>query len=230
MGLLSTQMKRQWSEQPPAVLQTLAAACQTFTFASPSPKDPRSLPQSPCPYPPTPPPDRASVFLLCLHRTSPPLPGLAPYSFPGGFFQGGCLSSHTLPGSPVPCRQARSILQGMQGSTHSVPTSPLHQKLKSCQSPPRLQEASLAAAPPSSPPPPPGASRPSGMPFPLLGLAKVPVRGQGLAQTLFPGGEEGASAKRCFLRAPSLPSPALPWGQVASRSLAGSGPPLLAPA
>lgn len=43
----------------------------------------------------------------------------------------------------------------MQGSTHSVPTSPLHQKLKSCQSPPRLQEASLAAAPPSSPPPPP---------------------------------------------------------------------------
>lgn len=65
----------------------------------------------------------------------------------------------------------------------------------------------------------------SGMPFPLLGLAEVLVRGQGLAQTLFPGLGGGGLSQVLLPLAPSLPSPALPWGQAASRSLAASGPP-----
>lgn len=89
------------------------------------------------------------------------------------------------------------------------PTRPCLQGLRSATVPPNSKNHHFASA-----------SRPfarallrlSGMPFPLLGLAEVLVRGQRLAQRLFPGRGRGGCGQVPLPLAPSLPSLALPWG------------------
>ena len=124
-----------------------------------------------------------------------------------------------------PQDKARSSLSGIQGSTPTAPTRPPHGGIKTCQSTPPMLRV-IASLPPLPLLAFAGAIPLAGMPFPHPGLAKVLVRGQELAQRLFPDGGGGDLSQVPLPLAPSLPSPALPWGPpAASRSLAGSGHP-----
>lgn len=77
------------------------------------------------------------VSLLCLRST----PQGQPLTHSQEGFSKGPAPLHTLSLVPLcPGDQARSFLPGIQGSTHSVPTSPLHEKLKPCHKvPPDLE-------------------------------------------------------------------------------------------
>lgn len=210
MGLLNIQMKRQWSERPPSVLQASAAACLTFT--------PGTFPKAPVQ---TPPPLKQGLSLPPLSPQNCPRasPSLTPRRV---FPRSPPLLTHSLWLPSALETKPDPFYPGIQGSTHSVPTSPPRQKLKPCQSPPNFQEASLHFTPSpwlcrshpavwnALPPPWPRKGSREGS-----GVGSEAVSwwgGGGLSQVLLP-------------LAPSLPSLALPWGRVASRSLAGSAPP-----
>lgn len=211
MGLLSLQMKRQWSERPPSGLQASAAA---FYLGSPGPWGSWEFAPRPLSYPP---PLRQG---LCLHRTAPgasPSPILRrvfPRSLP--------LLTHSpwlpsaLPTKPDPFYPAFKAPPSLSLPVFLIRNSNPAKVLQNFR-----RYCFTAPLPPAFA----GAILLSGLPFPLLGLTEVLVRGQGLAQRLFPGRGGGGLSQVLLPLAHSLPSLALPWGRAASRSLAGSAPP-----